>query len=83
MPVQLLYKPAAAPRVAIQVLRVLLGSAQMSTCLHWPHTATKARTTLMQLQAKHPRSLLSSSATTSFFIAYFYSNSCKVTSHRG
>lgn len=74
---------AAGPRAAIQVPRVLLGSAWMSACLHWPHTTTKAGTTLMQLQAKRPRSLLSSSATTSFFIAYFYSDSCKVTSHQG
>lgn len=85
--INLLLAGAAGPRAAIQVPRVLPGSAQMSLCLHWPHTATstttKAGTTLMQLQAKHPQSLLSSSATTSFFIAYFYSNSCKVTSHRG
>lgn len=74
---------AAGPHAAIQVPHVLLGSARMSVCLHWPHTTTKAGTTLMQLKAKRPRSLLPSSAATSFFTAYFYSNSCKVTSHRG
>lgn len=83
--INLLPAEAAGPRAAIQVPRILLGSAWMSACLYWHHTTTttKAGTTLMQLQAKHPRSLLSASATTSFFIAYFYSNSCKVTSHRG
>lgn len=83
LPINLLLAGAAGPRAAVQVPRALPGSAQMSLCLHCPHTTTKAGTTLMQLQAKHPQSLLSSSATTSFFTAYFYSNSCKVTSHRG
>lgn len=49
--INLLLAGAAGPRAAIQVPRVLPGSAQMSLCLHWPHTATstttKAGTTLM------------------------------------
>lgn len=52
-PINLLLAGAAGPRAAIQVPRVLPGSAQMSVCLHWPHTTTstttKAGTTLTQL----------------------------------